>query len=214
MTKDILYDEEYHKSRHGIFLRDPKKIYQKQQEAEEKIWTHLRGVNGKVLEIGCGLGENIMAHPNTTGIDISEFIVSEARKRGVNALVMDAKNLKFKNKEFSGIIMSHMLEHFENPAIILKNVHKLLKKNGRLVICVPNPYFMQDKTHLYCWRPETLKNLLGQCGFKVINWEWYAKTNLYTKKFVYEVGYRLLKILTHLFSVPNFLQFTIVAIKT
>jgi methyltransferase family protein len=78
------------------------------------------------------------------------------------------------------VILWHVLEHLENPAETLVQVHKLLKPGGVLVIEVPNLSSFQSRLagkhwfhldierHLYHFTPQGLRKLLETIHFNVM----------------------------------------------
>lgn len=79
--------------------------------------------------------------------------------------------------EYDLISLSHVLEHLLEPQQKLRKLSQRLKPNGKLLIEVPNiasPYFGKGNIgafhigHVLQFTPETLEQLLHQCGFNVI----------------------------------------------
>ena len=69
-----------------------------------------------------------------------------------------------------------MLEHTGNPPEIIKEIKRILRENGKLLLFVPFEkerryrHFNPDEPnhHLYSWNVQTLGNLLSDIGFMVL----------------------------------------------
>lgn len=115
------------------------------------------------LDIGCGAtGYTVIeaAKRNnwlSLGLDISlEAILKAkalAKKEGVEKktafLVGSAEHLPLKNNLFDYVSAASVLEHLANDQQLIKDVYRVLKKDGYFYICVPNTY---KKMGLF-WRP-------------------------------------------------------------
>jgi len=106
--------------------------------------------NKRVLDIGCGAGRlTIMcAHfaKEATGFDFSKSAIKLAR---LCASCTKTNNIKFlvsnisefcqqASKKYDVITMIGVLEHVQEPVVILKDVTGLLDKDGILIIACPN----------------------------------------------------------------------------
>jgi len=136
--------------------------------------------NCSILDIGCGLGQNLLAlkklgFSNLTGIDISIKAVEHCKKNGLNvSLINNIKDLAIE-KKYDFIIMSHILEHIERNEIIntLKHIrNNYLSKNGKLYLAVPNAqsntgvyWYFEDFTHHYLFTTGSLLYVLKAAGF-------------------------------------------------
>ena len=99
----------------------------------------------KVLEIGCGAGNNLLFLAkegfNVSGTDVSPSAINFAKKAFVkNKLkccfkVSDSKNLNWPNDYFDFVIDRACLTHNTNQHIstILNQAHRVLKKNGKIL---------------------------------------------------------------------------------
>lgn len=150
----------------------------------------------KVLDLGCGDGavaeylqEKIGV--NIVGADISEDAVKKSRKRGIDARLIDIEKgkLPFAAKSFDVIFWGDNIEHLFDPESILKEIRRVLKPNGRLVLSCPNMaywryrifYFLNGQlpdtewtgykpwawSHIRFFNASILKNLLEINGFKI-----------------------------------------------
>ncbi len=112
--------------------------------------------NSKVLDIGCGVGG--IAHSfwlegsKVTGIDLNPEDIKTTKsfcgKAKIDFYAMNAANLKFPDNTFDICILSSMLEHVDNPKIVLKECFRVLKKGGILYVDFP-PYYSFFGHHLY-----------------------------------------------------------------
>jgi 2-polyprenyl-3-methyl-5-hydroxy-6-metoxy-1,4-benzoquinol methylase len=105
-----------------------------------------------VLDLGCGEGFLLSMLPQTkkiTGIDISKHALSRAKNivenKGLKANLFfgDAQNLNV-NETFDKIMCSEVLEHVPKPRTVMKNIHKILKDNGTLVVSIPDETRIQN----------------------------------------------------------------------
>lgn len=116
------------------------------------IFSELETTNPKrVLDVGCGRGFYLTALANYSfideicGIDIKTTYLAVARKNNrdkrVHMLPASIYELPYEDSSFDFIICSEVLEHLENDSKALQEIHRVLKKNGTLVITVPNRNF-------------------------------------------------------------------------
>lgn len=92
----------------------------------------------KILDIGCGGGflTNYLAKEGHTvsGVDLSEKSLEMAREkdetRSVNYVRASAYDLPFPEKSFDVVCAMDLLEHVEEPAVVVREAARLLKKDG------------------------------------------------------------------------------------
>lgn len=86
--------------------------------------------------------KNIKLHLGSGGIKIKDFINVDSLFLKNTELVSSVKNLKYfiKSRSVSNIYASHLFEHFSEKEVkkILKELHKLLQKDGEMRISVPD----------------------------------------------------------------------------
>jgi 2-polyprenyl-3-methyl-5-hydroxy-6-metoxy-1,4-benzoquinol methylase len=98
-----------------------------------------------ILELGSYKGQftnRLVDHfKSITCIEASKEAINEAKKKlpsNVQIIQGTFEDVKLEQK-FDLIIMTHVLEHLDNPEIVLKRIKKeWLTKNGKLIIIVPN----------------------------------------------------------------------------
>ena len=96
----------------------------------------------KVLEVGAG----IVPHLNYLKHDYDEYFIAETssnvqefytEKKNIKAYLYDGNNLPFEDNFFDRIIISHCLEHINNPEKFLFEMMSKLKEGGVLSISLP-----------------------------------------------------------------------------
>lgn len=120
--------------------------------------------NARILEVGSGLGYFTYslkkAGYNIQGLDISQEAVSEANmKFGDYYICDDLHHYATLNLEsYDLVIMTEVIEHFNEPKEFLISINKLLKLNGVLVFTTPNKSFYPasvlwytDAPPVHCW---------------------------------------------------------------
>ena len=114
----------------------------------------LPGGRPAVLDIGCGLGLYLKAlsarSSLVAGIDIShEYLRSCAARASMpNTCVieMDAQDLAFSQNSFDAAIMIETLEHIPDGAAAIREISRVLKPDGIVIISVPSKLFLFE-TH-------------------------------------------------------------------
>ncbi|WP_338358471.1 class I SAM-dependent methyltransferase [Yeosuana marina] len=100
-------------------------------------------VNGKTLEIGVGTGKNLPLYPKDirlTAIDFSKNMLDKAMTKykkslpNVNFLEMDVQNMDFEDDTFDTVITSCVFCSVPDPVKGLKEIKRVLKPDGRLVM--------------------------------------------------------------------------------
>lgn len=101
---------------------------------------------GRVLDVGCGNGV-ISRHLGqfgyeVLGIDISEKTIAVANQRNtysnVRFAAISAEELTAQGETYDAVICSEVLEHLDQPHLLLHTIHASLKDDGLLVVTVPN----------------------------------------------------------------------------
>ena len=165
-----MYEKKYHSIVHKNLLEDERYYLFRAKCSNRFYWKYLRG---KVLDFGCGIGQNIFLHKEKSiGIEISEFALNECKKKGIEV----RKNIEeMKDERFEGILCVHVLEHLRSPYNIVQNFYRILKDGGRLVIVLPyskknRPFrkFRSDiAKHFYNWNFGSINEILVDVGFTI-----------------------------------------------
>lgn len=108
----------------------------------EFITQYMSFNNKEVLDVGCGGGvlSEGMARLSAcvTGIDASEEAILVAKKHAIeNNLNIDYEHLPIEDYEHSGfdaITCMEMLEHVQNPELVMEHCKRLLKPGGFLFL--------------------------------------------------------------------------------
>lgn len=96
----------------------------------------------QLLDIGCGAGFMISQLDNmfkkAIGIDMSSDAIDFAKKYSNNHFITgDAQNLQFRDCEFDSVISIDSFEHIHDDKLAIKEVYRVLKKGGSLIIYTP-----------------------------------------------------------------------------
>ncbi|HVT94272.1 MAG TPA: class I SAM-dependent methyltransferase [Bryobacteraceae bacterium] len=145
------------------------------------------GVNGPVLDVGCGGGLFLRQLSQATrgrkvfGLDLQWKASRVAwRRNGVPAVCASLEAPPFAPGAYAAVTMFHVLEHVYDPAEYLQRAHELLAPGGRLIVQVPNASSWQFllmgenwngldvPRHLTNFRQKDLEALLEKCGFEVM----------------------------------------------
>jgi SAM-dependent methyltransferase len=127
-----------------------------------------------VVELGVGAGWNLgkLRCARRLGCDASEWAPEPARQLGIEFI----KDLAAVPPALADVVLCHhTLEHLLEPAAALRQLARILKPGGRLILHVPwererrYARYRPDEPnhHLYHWNAQNLGNLLAVLGFKL-----------------------------------------------
>jgi ubiquinone/menaquinone biosynthesis C-methylase UbiE len=102
----------------------------------------------RILDVGCGTGEDVMALARlvgseglVTGVDKSETMIEEAKKRSAGASLPvewrlgDADYLDFADDTFDSCRAERVFVYIEDPARLLAEMIRVTRPGGRVVVC-------------------------------------------------------------------------------
>lgn len=129
------------------------KIYNNTGNAEV---LKLVGNTGRVvLDIGCGAGDNANAlkrmGKEVDGVSISTTEISIAEKYLRNAYVYNLENglpPNIPDNTYDVVICSHVLEHIGFPQSLMKDLKRVLKPSGILIVALPNVFYYRFRLQL------------------------------------------------------------------
>ncbi len=168
-----------------------RKIYQAHEEPTAKdLWVqgqrsqHLianvrqSGVSAvaNMLDIGASAGVLLETFHQAfdckiTGVEPGEAYRAFAEQKGIQMFPSVEDLVAAKPERFDLVSMSHVLEHLPDPVGMLRLIREqLLADDGLLLLEVPNFYAHDsyELAHLACYTPHTLKEVLRQAGFQVV----------------------------------------------
>lgn len=102
----------------------------------------------KLIDVGCGNGQNLVQirangfSGELFGVDIAEGILkiaqksNRAKKTGIHFSVGDALALEFPDNVFDYAILKHVLQNVRQPLQAIREVARILKPRGKMVIAV------------------------------------------------------------------------------
>lgn len=193
----LSYEEEYHSQRHKEHFDE---IYY-EARAKISLEKYFNGIphDSKILDYGCGFGQNIFFLKNATGFDISNYSISFCKQKGINATTNPEDLI---DNSFDYAFSSHALEHHPHPKDMLETIKAKLKSGQDLILVIP--YEIHGKTsltmgfnqHLYCWNFTTINNLLISCGYKVKSNRYHRGAAYNKLLFLYKVNFTLYKLAT------------------
>ncbi|MBN1626330.1 MAG: class I SAM-dependent methyltransferase [Deltaproteobacteria bacterium] len=173
-----------------------------------------------LLDVGCSNGAFVsFANSlglNAEGVDPSEKAVRNGIDRGLNIHLGYLHEVAFQDDAFDAITLYEVIEHLNEPKVLLKECHRILKPNGVLVIGTGNvnswtrrirkskwDFFdmMEHGGHISFFSPKSLDVLASRTGF-VVKKARTSSVKFYEKGEVPYLLYRMAKIFSEMLNIP------------
>lgn len=129
-----------------------------------------------VLEIGCGEGAVLAAMKDVgwqvQGVEISRSGAEAASRRGLDVTLYDGTKIPFDDGHFEFVVLTHVVEHFENPRSVLNEATRV----GRTVFVevpleyhwrTPRNFRWTDLGHINLYNMKLIRHLLQSVGLSV-----------------------------------------------
>lgn len=173
---------------------DPLQRYWHKRRFEE-VSKLIEPVRGEILDIGCadGMFSKVVLDKSKArkliGIDVLKTSVAWANKHWAKTgkmkfMVGNAHQLKFPTETFDAVVALEVLEHVYRPLDVLKEIKRILKKNGYAVLLVPADSslfriiwffwlhfyprgWVWRETHIQTYKNNYLPKLCKNAGFEV-----------------------------------------------
>lgn len=131
----------------------------------------LRG-GQRLLDIGCWNGDLLDRihkaglYKELYGVDIVEEGVQATSARGFQAQVVDLNQspLPFPDDYFDGVTALAVLEHIFDPYATIREIHRVLRPGGELVIDVPNAASFSNRARILLGRSPRTSDDIGWDG--------------------------------------------------
>ena len=139
--------------------------------------------NSKILDIGCGDGnvsQLYLRRGQVYGLDISMEALEAAKKRGIETVNHDLNKLPlpFENDFFDTIILTDVIEHVINPLELISEVRRVLKKNGKIIITVPNFSRFANRLRMFFWGDPIDLLHWSKYGDEIEHLHWFTKPKI------------------------------------
>ena len=125
-------------------------------------------LNGCLLDVGCGskpyrLLFNVQSY---VGLDID---IESVRSRKIADDYYDGNLFPYPDSTFDSLLCSQVLEHVFNPDVFLGEMHRVLRKGGRILLTVPFVWDEHEQPYDYArYSSFGLRSLLEKSGFRII----------------------------------------------
>jgi len=135
---------------------------------------------GNFLDVGCGSGDFLEIMGNfgmdSYGVEPEGEKGSDSKRKIFHGELIEAK---YPDSFFDVITMRHVFEHISNPKETLKELKRILKPSGFLIIDVPNSKSLSYKVfkqnwsqldvprHLFTYSSDNLSMLVKRIGFRI-----------------------------------------------
>jgi SAM-dependent methyltransferase len=149
----------------------------------------VRGQSPRLMDIGCATGalmERLRDRGwETVGVEVSTAQADYARREwGLDVRSLPLEENRFPPERFDLVLASHLIEHLNDPASLVREVFRILAPGGRFLVTTPNIAGLQARLfrgrwrsaifdHLYLFSVKTLSRLLIREGFvpeRTVTW--------------------------------------------
>jgi len=145
----------------------------------------------RILNVGCG--------NDTYGTD---FVDVYPLRKGVFKCNLDEEKLPYKNNTFDEVYCAFVFEHLKNPNLILKEMVRVLKRGGKVILKTDNAGWWgyhnsksdfkvhyggysfenqsrDDDKHYALYTTHHLENHFKEAGLKVLHFHIYQRDKLW-----------------------------------
>lgn len=123
----------------------------------------------KVLDIACGTGSilrNLQAHGyrHLYALEISAYAVRRLSAEGINSRQGQLPAIAFPDETFDVVIASQVLEHIIRRKTFMREIRRVLRPGGRVLIFVPDDCLgpIDEPEHVFVYTRDSLASFIGK----------------------------------------------------
>ena len=127
-------------------------LSEKSPEKREQ-WAIVSGLvplSGLLLDVGCynGSFSRYLHGIKYIGVDVNRQAVEEAKERKIDVMLASCDFLPFRSESFDACSLIEVIEHLFFPGKAVKEAHRILKPNGKLILTTPNLVNFIDRVNM------------------------------------------------------------------
>lgn len=156
---------------------------------ENLLCVFAQKTHGVVLEVGPYQGSKtryLCRNQNLKVIGVDVELSNSKWAKGYDFIVGDARNLPFAAESFDAVVSFDVIEHIDNDELFVKELYRVVKKKGIVLIGTPNRHRLSHKIrrllgkkveyplkiaenciHLREYTMEELSSIVRKAGFTV-----------------------------------------------
>jgi SAM-dependent methyltransferase len=163
--KKYFNKQQYQPDVFGLFVNP---FYFARKGLYENISALANKVTGRILDVGCG------QKPYATLFRSSQYIgleldSPENRQNKKADFFYDGLRFPFQDCEFDSIVVNEVFEHVFNPTDFLREINRVLRPDGMLLMTVPFVWDEHEQPNDYArYSSFGLISIVERYGFKVI----------------------------------------------
>jgi len=144
--------------------------------ADHLYWLHFRTLEpfildqlhrsaAPLLDLGCGNRPYKAYYPPGEALGAD---VVQSSTNNVDVVIDPTVALPFPDERFESILCTQVLEHVEDPYLLITESYRVLKPRGRLILTCPFIWELHERPHDYLRFTEYwLRKTLAETGFHV-----------------------------------------------
>lgn len=146
---------------------------------------------GRILDVGCNNGLYLHLLKNlgwqVWGVEIDRNAYKLAKELNINIFCGNLEEAGFSESFFDVVRLNQVLEHIPDPKKTIKEARRILKKDGKLYISVPNArsfafFLFKDAWlgtgHVQGFSPCSMKRFCRDLGLKIKSMRFSSSKNL------------------------------------
>lgn len=154
-------------------------------------------LEGKLLDVGCGSKpyEELFSVKEYIGLDIEES--GHPHENEIIDIFYDGKKIPFEDHTFDSVFASEVFEHVFNLDELIKEINRVIKRDGKLLITVPFVWDEHEIPYDFArYSSFGLESILNQNGFKILE-------HVKTTSFIETIGQLLISYINQHFFPKN-----------
>ena len=155
-------------------------------------------IGNEFLDVGCGVGIFLRFGSNKSiGLDVNPYNVEKINSKGKSRafLINEDGTFPLKDSSVRAIICDQVIEHIDNPNMILSEISRVIKKKGKIIIGLPmEKGYKADPDHKNFYNIDKILEVTNKFEMKhVFHFYFPLFFKIFGKFFTWQYMYVILK---------------------